>query len=187
MSGRAPMSRTSYSVRKSSTSWIGRCAQTSSGIMRKAFWIWQFTAWTAVVILALVMLFWESGMRSPSPPGIFPVRALDVRMERSAHEQFVAQMRSFGDAFGFKMLIKPSSPRPYDTFFQMWRHDVDLTASNRTDAGAADLKFGIHFYPKRDQPAPPPENVAPLVEGLRHFLGSVPNAVVTEVSRPHNP
>ena len=32
------------------------------------FWIYQFTAWTAVVVLALVNLFWEPGMKSPSPP-----------------------------------------------------------------------------------------------------------------------
>lgn len=122
-------------------------------------------------------------MKSPSPPGIAPLRALDVRMDKSAYDQFVAQMRSFGEAFGFKMLIKPSSPRPYDMFFQMWRHDVDLSASNGSDTGATDLKFGIRFYPKRDQPAPPPENVAPLLEGLRHFLGSVPSAVVTDHPR----
>ena len=140
-----------------------------------------------MVILALVMLLWERGMQSPSPPGIFPVRALDVRMDKSAYEQFIAQMRNFGEAFGFEMLIKPSSPRPYDMFFQMWRHDIEVSASNDSDTGATNLKFGIGFYPKRGQPVPLPENVAPLVEGLRHFLGSVPNAVITEVSRPREP
>lgn len=115
------------------------------------------------------------------------MRALDVRMDKSAYEQFVAQMRNFGEAFGFKMLIKPSSPRPYDMFFQMWRNDVDLTASNDSDTGATDLKFGIRFYPKRGQPAPSPENVAPLVEGLRHFLNEVPSATVTEIARSNNP
>jgi hypothetical protein len=104
-------------------------------------------------------------------------------MDKSAYEPFIAQMRSFGEAFGFKMLIKPSSPRPYDMFFQMWRHDVEVSASNDSDTGATDLKFGIGFYPKRGQPVPPPENVAPLVEGLRHFLGSVPSAVVTDHPR----
>ena len=152
--------------------------------MRKGFWIWQFTAWTAVVVLALVILVRELGMRSPGPEGIFPVRALDVRMDKSAHDDFVEQMRKFGAAFGFKMLIKPSSPRPYDTFVQMWRHDVELSASNGSDTGAIDLKFGIAFYPKRGQPAPPPENVAPLVEGLRLFLNEVPSAAVTDVTVP---
>lgn len=126
-------------------------------------------------------------MRSPSPPGIGPVRALDVRMDKSAYDQFVAQMRNFGEAFGFEMLIKPSSPRPYDMFFQMWRDDVEVSASNGSDTGATDLTFGIGFYPKRGQPPPSPEDVAPLIEGLRHFLGLVPNAVITEVQRPRDP
>lgn len=35
----------------------------------KGFWIWQGFAWTAVAVLAFVMLAWESGrMKSPSPP-----------------------------------------------------------------------------------------------------------------------
>lgn len=121
-------------------------------------------------------------MRSPSPEGIFPVRSLHVRMDKSVHDDFVAEMRKFGETFGFKMLIKPSSPRPYDTFFQMWRPDVDLLAANKSDTGATDLKFGIGFYPKRGQPAPPPENVALLVEGLRQILDKVPGAAVTEVT-----
>jgi len=105
-------------------------------------------------------------------------------MDKSAHDQFVAQMQEFGAAFGFKMKIKPSSPRPYDTFFRMWRHDVDLLASRDPDTGATDVGFQIGFYPKRDQPPPSPENVTPLVEGLREFLDKVPGAAVTEVTRP---
>jgi hypothetical protein len=123
-------------------------------------------------------------MKSPSPPGLSPVRALDVRMDKSAYDQFILQMRQFGTAFGFKMVIKPSSPRPYDMFFQMWRPDVDLLAANNAVTGASDdLKFGIHFYPKRDQALPPPEDVAVLVEGLRQYLDQVPGASVTEVTR----
>jgi hypothetical protein len=153
--------------------------------MGKGFWIWQGTAWTAVIALALVMLLWESGrMKSPSPPGIFPVRALDVRMNKSGYDQFAVQMREFGTAFGFKMLIKPSSPRPYDLFFQMRRHDVDLLASRDPDTGATDVGFQIGFYPKRDQPPPAPEHVATLVEGLRQYLDQVPGAAVTEATRP---
>ena len=120
-------------------------------------------------------------MKSPSPPGLFPVRALDVRMDKSAYDQFILQMRQFGTSFGFRMVIKPSSPRPYDMFFQMWRPDVDLTAANESFNGASDdLKFGIHFYPKRDQPPPLPENVAVLVDGLRQFLDKVPGAAIEE-------
>ena len=151
--------------------------------MRKGFWIWQFTAWTAVVVLALVILVRELGMKSPGPDGIAPLRSLDVRMEKSAHDRFVEQMRTFGTAFGFKMLIKSGSPLPYDTLFQMWRHDVDLVAANDSDTGAPDLKFGIGFYPKRGQPAPSAENLAPLVEGLLVFLDQVPGATVTDVTK----
>jgi hypothetical protein len=64
----------------------------------------------------------------------------------------------------------------------MWRPDVDLLASNGSDTGAIDLYFTIAFYPKRGQPVPPPENVAPLVEGLRQFLGQVPGAAITEIT-----
>lgn len=73
------------------------------------FWIYQFIAWTAVAILALLLLFWDPSMRSPSPPGILPVRSLNVRMDKSAYEPFIAQMRKFGETFGFTMRIKPSS------------------------------------------------------------------------------
>jgi hypothetical protein len=122
-------------------------------------------------------------MRSPGPEGIFPVRSFDVVMEKSAHDRFVAQMHKFGTAFGFRMVIKPSSPRPYDTYVQMFRHDVNLTAVNGSDTGAPDLKFGVSFYPKRGQPAPSPENLAPLVEGLLMFLDEVPGATVTDVTK----
>src|ERR1043166_4841069 len=151
--------------------------------MRKGFWIWQSTAWTAVVVLALVILVRELGMKSPGPEGIFPLRSFDVVMEKSAHDQFVEQMRKFGTAFGFRMVIKPSSPRPYDTYVQMFRHDVDLTAANDSDTGARDLKFGVGFYPKRGQPAPSAESLAPLVEGLLVFLDQVPGATVTDVTK----
>src|SRR4051812_29741581 len=103
--------------------------QTLSGIMRKGFWIWQFTAWTAVVILALVTVFWEGGMTSPSPPGIFPVRSLDVRMERYTLDPFVSQMRAFGEAFGFQVLVKDMRSKPHDIFVKMERPDIDLVAA----------------------------------------------------------
>jgi len=136
-----------------------------------------------VAALALAMLLWESGMSFVRYEPVSPLHFLDVRIERSARDPFVAQMRTFGEAFGFKILIKDTRSKPDDLFFQMWRHDVDLLAANDSDTGAPDLKFGIGFYPKRGQPAPPPENVAPLVEGLRHFLDVVPSAVITEVNR----
>jgi hypothetical protein len=123
-------------------------------------------------------------MKSPSPPGIFPVRAFDVRMEKDAYDRFIVQMREFGTAFDFRMVIKPSSPRPYDMYFQMWRPDVEVSSANISGTGATDLKFDVLFYPKRDQPPPTPENAAALVDGLRQFLNEVPGAVVTEVTRP---
>lgn len=130
--------------------------------------------------MALVLLLWEPGMKSPSPPGIFPVRSFDVRIDKSAYEPFIAQMRKFGETFGFRMLIKPGSPLPYDMFFQMWRHDVKLLASNDSDTGATDLKFGIGFYPMRGQPPPLPENIAPLTEGLLRLLAEVPSASISD-------
>ena len=122
-------------------------------------------------------------MKSPSPPGLFPVRSIDVRMEKSAYDQFIVQMREFGGAFGFRMVIKPSSPRPYDMYFQMFRSDVDVSAANISDTGAIDLKFGVLFYPKRDQSPPPPENVSVLVQGLRQYLDHVPGVIVTDVTK----
>ena len=122
-------------------------------------------------------------MKSPSPPGIFPVRSFNVRMEKSAYEPFIGQMRKFGETFGFRMVIKPSSPLPYDMFFQMFRHDVELDAANGSDTGAADLTFGIGFYPAKGQPPPSPETLVPLVDGLRHFMAEVPSASVTDVTQ----
>jgi hypothetical protein len=151
--------------------------------MRKAlFWIYQFTAWSAVAVMALVLLLWEPGMKSPSPPGIFPVRSFDVHIDKGAYEPFIAQMRKFGETFGFRILIKPGSPRPYDMYFQMWRHEVDLLASNDSDTGAPDLKFGVGFYPKRGQPPPSSENIAPLTEGLRRYLAEVPSASISDAT-----
>ena len=135
-----------------------------------------------MVILALVMLLWERNMTSPSPPGLFPVRSFDVRMAKSARGEFVAQMRAFGEAFRFKVVTTETSRGPDDIFFAMLRSDIELVAANDSDTGATDLKFGIDFYPKRDQSAPSPEKVAPLVEGLRQFLAQVPGAAITEVT-----
>ena len=121
-------------------------------------------------------------MKSPSPLGTAPVRSFHVRMERSAYEQLIAQMQKFGETFGFRMLIKPSSPRPYDMFFQMWRHDIELSASNRSDTGATDLTFGVRFYPKRGEPPPSSENIAPLTEGLLRLLAEVPSASISDAT-----
>jgi len=112
------------------------------------------------------------------------VQSFDVRIDKSAYESFIAQMRKFGETFGFRMVIKPSSPRPYDMFFVMFRHDVELSASNDSDTGAPDLKFGIRFYPKKDEPPPSAETIAPLVQGLRHFLAEVPITSITDAT-PH--
>lgn len=111
---------------------------------------------------------------------VSPLRAVDVRMESAAIDPFVSQMRAFGEAFGFKILIKDTRSKPHDLFFQMWRADIDLLASNGSDTGAIDLYFTVSFYPKRGQPVPPPENVALLVEGLRQYLDKVPGAAVKE-------
>src|ERR1044072_8549279 len=121
-------------------------------------------------------------MKSPSPPGIFLVRSFNVRIEKSAYEPFIAQMRKFGATFGFRMVIKPSSPLPYDMYFQMFRHDVELSASNNFDTSATALTFRVAFYPKKGTPPPPSENIAPLVEGLRHFLAQVPITSITDAT-----
>ncbi|TMI99419.1 MAG: hypothetical protein E6G97_22775 [Alphaproteobacteria bacterium] len=113
---------------------------------------------------------------------ISPIRFFDLRIERSARDQVVAQMWGYGEAFGFRMLVKNYRAKPDDMFFQMWRPDVDLLASNDSDTGARDIKIGIGFYPKRGQRPPSPENVTPLVEGLRQFLDKVPGAAITEVT-----
>jgi len=123
-------------------------------------------------------------MKSPSPPGLANIRAIDVRFDKSAYEEFIVQMREFGAAFGFRMVIKPSSPRPYDMFFQMFRPEVDVLTANDSDTGAIDLKFGVLFYPKRGQPPPSSDYVAQLVQGLRQYMDAVPGARVTEVTRP---
>jgi hypothetical protein len=91
-------------------------------------------------------------------------------------------MRKFGETSGFQMRIKPSSPLPYDMFFVMWRHDIDLAASNNLDTGAADITFRIGFYPKRGEPPPSAETMAPLVEGLLHSLAEVPGASITDAT-----
>lgn len=109
-----------------------------------------------------------------------PLHFLDVRMERTERDPFVAQMRAFGEAFGFEIRINDRRSKPDDLSFQMSRPDVKLLAANDSDTGAIDLKFGIGFYPKHGQPVPPPENVASLVEGLRQFLDKVPGAAIEE-------
>jgi hypothetical protein len=109
-----------------------------------------------------------------------PLRALEVRMDKSARPPFVVQMRKFGSAFGFTVLVRQDKPDPDDLFFVMRRHDVDLLSANDSDTGAPDLKFGVGFYPKRGQPPPSLEVIKPLVEGLKLYLAEVPGAIVRE-------
>lgn len=56
-------------------------------------------------------------------------------------------MREFGTAFGFRMVIKPSNPRPYDMYFQMWRPDVEVSSANISGTGATDLKLMCSSIP----------------------------------------
>ena len=113
--------------------------------------------------------------------GIAPLRLVEIRIEKSARDPFVEQMRQFAVAFDFTALIKPSSPDPDDVFFQMWRYDVDLLGAKASDTGPLDLKFTVGFYPKPPRPPPPLADVDVLVEGLMRFLVQVPGAKITQL------
>jgi hypothetical protein len=110
----------------------------------------------------------------------FPLRSVHVRIDKGARDRLVVQMRNFGYAFSFDVLIRTMSPDPNDVMFNFSRHDLDLVGSNRSDTGAPDLTFGINFYPKWSEAGPPAENLEVLVQGLKMFLEEVPGAMILD-------
>lgn len=111
---------------------------------------------------------------------VLPLRAMEVRLQKTAINRFIEQMRKYADAFGFRAVVKPGGPDPHDIFLELLRDDVEVVASDSSDTGAPDLKYAIGFFPKRLRPAPPPEDVAPLFDALRLFLGQVPGLIISE-------
>jgi hypothetical protein len=111
---------------------------------------------------------------------LYPLRSIDLRIDMGQRDRFVDQMKKFGRAYGFDVLIRTMSPDPNNVMFNFTRQDLDLVGSHRSDTGAPDLTFGISFYPKWTRPGPPAENVEVLVQGLKTFLRDIPGAIIVD-------
>lgn len=73
----------------------------------------------------------------------FPLKRLDVRMDRGAFQQYDRAMRNFANAFGFSAEIRQTSPEPTDILYYFKREDIDLVSTNDTEKGAPSLTFSV--------------------------------------------
>ena len=137
--------------------------------------------WLGLALFGLLVA--RSFIVPPKDNSLSPITSISVHFDRSEHGKFADQMRKFGATFGFRVVTRNSSPDPDDVFFQMWRHDIDVSASMACDPGARELKYHIAIYPKWFQPVPPREDVEPVMDGLRRFLDEVPGMRITTADR----
>jgi hypothetical protein len=147
--------------------------------MRK---VMQSGRWAVCAALLLfgISTNWVGGgvMQSKLRPEI-PIRTVKVAIEKSAHPQYVRQVKAFAHAFGFSTRFSQSSPDPADVLVQMWRNDVKMIAGMASKYGARDLAYELSFYGNGSN-SPSYESLQVLVEGVRHFMGQIDRAVVTE-------
>jgi hypothetical protein len=94
-------------------------------------------------------------------------------------DQYVGQVKAFAQAFGFKLTLSQTSPYPNDIVAHMERNDVWTVGVMRSKLEAADPIYDFAFYSSAD-PSPSPASLDTVVEGLKHFLGQIQGAVVTE-------
>jgi len=107
------------------------------------------------------------------------IRILRVTFERTARDRFVQQVKTFADTFGFEFRTKHNSPDPDEIMIYLWRDEIELIADNTTEASVSGLRFDIAFYSKYGRTISSAA-LAPLVEGIRHFVSEVPGATVVE-------
>lgn len=148
--------------------------------MEKAFSSRRRVHWLLLAGLLFHLVGCGDDAMSKKQQSRLPLRSVDVRFVREDRDRFVAQMRKFGVAFGFDVLVRSMSPDPNDLMFNFSRPDIDLTAANHSDTGAPDLTFAIGFYAKWSQSGPPSENLDVLVHGLKTYLQEIPTATMSD-------
>ncbi len=148
--------------------------------MEKVLRIRRWLPWLPAILLALVMIYWESTRMPPDFEPISPMRSIEVRISRSDRNHFTAQMRKFAETHGFTSLIKPGTPDPDDIFFQLWRDNIDLLATKSSDVDPPDLEFLVAFYRQRFKSPPSQTDINLLMESLKRLLEDIPGVRITE-------
>ena len=150
--------------------------------MRKGFWLFQCVAWTAVLIMAALVL-WQERIMSREPGFVEtyrPIRIVLVRLDQSARDQYIGQLNAFAREFGFTIRFSQTSPDPNDIVAHLERHDVWTAGALASDLfGGPELTYDFAFYGHRNLPVPD-STLDPVVTNLKRALSQIDRAVVTE-------
>jgi hypothetical protein len=153
--------------------------------MRKGFWLFQCVAWTAVVMMAALVL-WQERIMSAEPRVLQVYHAIGgvkVRLDQSARAQYVGQLKSFARDLGFTIRFHQTSPGPNDIVAHLERHDVWMVGGLASDLfGGPDVTYDFAFYGPRNQPVPD-SILDPVVVTLRRSLSGIDGAVITDIPR----
>jgi hypothetical protein len=128
------------------------------------------------------VLYWQDRVMSAKPKvhkTFHAIRAVEVSIDGHVRDQYVRQVKEFAQVFSFKLTFSQTSPYPNDIVAHMERNDVWTVGVMRSKLDAADPTYDFAFY-SHANPPPAPASLDTLVEGLKHFLGQVEGAVVSE-------
>jgi hypothetical protein len=147
--------------------------------MRKGFWLYQCMAWTAVTIMAALVLWQERTMSEPAIQ--HAIRFVRVDIQTGARDQYLAQVNAFARDRGLFLRFSQTSPDPNDVVAHLESEDVKIIAVMCSDA--RELAYDFAFYGLRGK-LPAASALDTLVDRLKGFLGQISNAVITDGTPP---
>lgn len=126
----------------------------------------------------------------PATPGIiygesrYPFMSLRIQFPNEAREKFIARMREYAEAGRWAILIRQKEFRPEDLAFELWRHDVHLSASSSSvpKAGLTEMSFALYHtrFFKLDEDKLPADFYAHHIVMLKSFLAGIEGFEITE-------
>lgn len=136
----------------------------------------------------LCFVFWVGGANSSlsadQATSQAPRRALTVTMERTAVQALVAQLRAFGDAYGFAVRVAQLSPDPLTLTIDMWRSDILVTAVNPFPFDQRPPKFDVLLYQTCLCDSVPDAAFDKVFLGLKATLGELDGVLAVEEDKP---
>jgi hypothetical protein len=131
----------------------------------------------------IAALYWQARTMSTEPKVYaYPViRMVRVTIGSDQLATYLAQMKAFASASGFKVQVSLLSPDPRSIVARMERGDLSISALPISlDLPAA---YGFAFHSHRAISA---ESLDPLVKTLVQLMSQIPGAVIIDETTPAN-
>ena len=139
--------------------------------------MWKPGLLVVLVILLATLLFGAVHMQTRFQIAEFensPYRQLTISVPPSSREQFLVQMKKFGEENGFSQEIRPIHTVKPEFGVDLWRRDVALFGDNLRGHKV----FVLRLYVNKKQPISH-WSADSLIEKLANALQSIPDVTVS--------